>query len=50
MNDREAEEVLEWALDEINDIIVTVKTLAKLSGYNLHLILLRRLVKKHLKF
>ena len=50
MNDRESEEVLEWALDELDDIIATVKTLTKLSGYNLHLMLLRRLFKKHVKF
>ena len=50
MNERESEEVLDWALDEINDIIEIVKNLSKLSHYNLHLMILTRLFKKHIKF
>jgi hypothetical protein len=50
MNEKESEELLEWALDEINDVIITIKTLSKHSRYNLNLVLLRKLIRKHIKF
>ena len=43
MNEKESEEILDWALGEIEDIISTVKNLENLSEYKLHLMLLRRI-------
>lgn len=48
MNEKESEEILDWALGEIEDIISTVKNLENLSKYRLRLMLLRRLVRKYI--
>ncbi len=48
MNEKESEEILDWALGEIEDIISTVKNLENLSKYKLHLMLLRRIFGKYI--